>query len=120
MEINAFPAQPAEGSAMFRHASATPTNDAAARASAAEPESRLRRGWRIGTGIACWIFAVGFAAFAIMRLFGLERTWYLDTLVAFTPYLGLLSILLIPVAVLARRWWPTGLAVATEIGRAHV
>lgn len=101
---------------MFRERPSGPNDDTAAgRANAAESESRLRRGWRIGTGVVCWFFAAGFAAFAIMRLFGLERTWYLDTLVAFTPYVGLLSILLIPAAILARRRWPAGLAVATAI-----
>jgi endonuclease/exonuclease/phosphatase (EEP) superfamily protein YafD len=112
VEINAFPAPPTEGTAMFRHGPAAQANEAA---TVAEPESRLRRGWRIGTAVVCWFFAVAFAAFAIMRLFGLERTWYLDTLVAFTPYVGLLSILLIPIAILARRWWPTGLAVASAV-----
>jgi len=58
-------------------------------------------------------------AFAIMRLFGLERTWYLDTLVAFTPYVALLSLLLIPATILARRWWTTGIAVATAIAFAR-
>jgi endonuclease/exonuclease/phosphatase (EEP) superfamily protein YafD len=132
VEINAVPARPAEGSAMFRdggsvgtggsngHPDAapgdpSPTGTAADQAATTAPESRLRRGWRIGTAVVCWASAVAFAAFAIMRLFGLERTWYLDTLIAFTPYVGLLSILLIPITVLARRWWTTGLAVATAI-----
>lgn len=117
MEINAFPtAQPAEGTAMFRERRSAQNDGAAAgRATAADPESRLRRGWRIGTGVVCWGWAVVLAAFAIMRLFGLERTWYLDTLIAFTPYVALLSLLLIPATILARRWWTTGIAVATAI-----
>jgi endonuclease/exonuclease/phosphatase (EEP) superfamily protein YafD len=78
-------------------------------------ESRLRRGWRLGTGGVCWVFAVALAAFAIMRLFGLERTWYLDTLIAFTPYVGLLSLLLIPTTILARRRWTTVIAVAAAV-----
>jgi endonuclease/exonuclease/phosphatase (EEP) superfamily protein YafD len=133
MEINAVPARPTDGSAVLRDAGgvtppecsgsgprhAARTTPAADGPAASEQpvatESRTRRGWRIGTGAACWGFAGAFATFAIMRLFGLERTWYLDTLIAFTPYVGLLSLLLVPATILARRWWTTGIAVATAI-----
>ena len=116
MEINALPARSADGSAVLRDASGgAPGNADESAAATAATESRLRRGWRIGTTVTCWVLAVVFAAFAIMRLFGLERTWYLDTLIAFTPYVALLSLLLIPATILARRWWTTGIAVATAI-----
>jgi endonuclease/exonuclease/phosphatase (EEP) superfamily protein YafD len=73
---------------------------------------RRRSQWRTANGITRWTLAAGFVAFAIMRMFGLERTWYLNMLVAFTPYVALLSILFIPVTILLRRWWATGIATA--------
>jgi endonuclease/exonuclease/phosphatase (EEP) superfamily protein YafD len=86
------------------------------RAAGPEPErteeSAARRAWRTGSGIGCWIAAAALAVWAITRLFGLERTWYLDALIAYTPYVALLGLLFVPMAVLARKWWALGIAAA--------
>ncbi|GLZ76877.1 endonuclease [Actinorhabdospora filicis] len=52
---------------------------------------------------------VAAALFALMRLTGLERTWPLRTLVAYTPYLTLLA-LVPPIAAAVLRKWRLALA----------
>src|SRR5215813_712926 len=65
---------------------------------------------RTSMTIACWLLVAAFGAFAVMRVFGLERTWYLNTLVSFTPYVALLSVVSLVVIAVTRRWWPTSVA----------
>lgn len=45
-----------------------------------------------------------FGAFTVVRVFGLERTWAVDTFMAFTPYLTVLSALPLLLALVLRRW----------------
>ncbi len=88
---------------------------------AAEPEivrpqaARRRIPWRGLAQTVCWALVVGWAAFTIMRVFGLERTWYLDTLVSFTPYVALLSVIPLIFALLLRRWRAAIVALLTSL-----
>ena len=54
--------------------------------------------------IAVWVLVACWALWALMRLFGLERGFPLVPLVAFTPWVGLASLLPLAAAVLTRRW----------------
>ena len=50
-----------------------------------------------------------------MRVFGLEHTWYLNTFVAFTPYVTLLSAVPLIFALLLRRWRAVTVALLTSL-----
>src|SRR5215467_452287 len=56
------------------------------------PEMATRSRWRRVGQIVCWVLVGLSSLYALGRLFGLERTWYLVTLVSFTPYLALASL----------------------------
>ncbi|HKE67493.1 MAG TPA: endonuclease/exonuclease/phosphatase family protein [Micromonosporaceae bacterium] len=71
-----------------------------------------RSGRRRFTTPVCWTLASLLAAFAIMRVFGLERTWFLSTPLVFTPYVAGLGILFVGLALVARRWWASAVATA--------
>jgi endonuclease/exonuclease/phosphatase (EEP) superfamily protein YafD len=53
---------------------------------------------------SCWPLVGVFMAFTLIRLFGWERTWYLDTFIAFTPYVALLAAVPLVFALVLRRW----------------
>jgi endonuclease/exonuclease/phosphatase (EEP) superfamily protein YafD len=57
----------------------------------------------------------GWVAFTVMRVFGLEGTWYLNTFVAFTPYVTLLSAVPLIFALLLRRWRAVTVALLTSL-----
>lgn len=71
--------------------------------------------WRRLVAATCWPMVVGFAVITIGRVFGLERTWFLDTLVAFTPYVTLLSAVPVIFALVLRRWRAATVAVLTSL-----
>jgi endonuclease/exonuclease/phosphatase (EEP) superfamily protein YafD len=52
----------------------------------------------------CWGLATVAALFAVVRLFGFERGWYASVVMAFTPYLILLVVLPLILALVLRRW----------------
>jgi len=56
-----------------------------------------------------WLLAAGPALWAVVRLFGLERGAPAVQLVAFTPYAAAASVVVLAVALVARRWWPAAL-----------
>lgn len=60
-------------------------------------------GARLGTVLAA-LFVAPFAAWAVVRLAGLERGWPLVPLMAFTPYASAASVLPLATAVALRRW----------------
>ena len=75
---------------------------------------RLVRSRRTHTTV-CWVLVVLWAIFAIIRLFGLEHTYYLDIFMAFTPYVTIATVIPIAMAALMRRWPALIVAVATLI-----
>ncbi len=79
------------------------------------PHTRRPIPWRLIAGICCWLLVAAWAGFAIVRLFGLERTWYGDTVIAFTPYVAIGSVVPLLVALRLRRWRAVGVAVATTL-----
>jgi endonuclease/exonuclease/phosphatase (EEP) superfamily protein YafD len=73
-------------------------------------ESNRRRTW---SGIVCWTLAGAWALFAVARIFGWEPTWFGSTLMAFTPYIAVLSLVPVAVSILSKRWGATALATLT-------
>jgi hypothetical protein len=73
-----------------------------------QDHSAVRRGrptWlRMAPLVLCWTAVLASIGFAVVRIFGLERTWLGHTLIAFTPYVTLLSLVPLLFAVLLRRW----------------
>ncbi|HRV60170.1 MAG: endonuclease/exonuclease/phosphatase family protein [Solirubrobacterales bacterium] len=71
---------------------------------------RSRRRW---VSAICWTLAGFFMLWAILRIGGLERGYPLVQMVAYTPYVLMLSLLALLVVVLCRRWLAAGfLAIA--------
>ncbi len=75
---------------------------------------------RHNSNIVCWILVAIFALIAIMRVFGLERGWYLTTMLAFTPYLAMVSIVPLILALVLKRWPPAIVAGVTVVALACV
>lgn len=67
------------------------------------------------SAVACWLPVGAFGGFTVLRVFGLEHTWYLNTFVAFTPYVTLLSAVPLLVALMLRRWRATTVALLTTL-----
>lgn len=67
---------------------------------------------RAGTAatVLCWALALATAAWALARLFGLERGFPFVEAVAFTPYVALAAPIALLVALARRRWWAAGVA----------
>ncbi len=70
------------------------------------------------TGAACWIMIAATALFAIVRVFGLERGWYLSMVMAFTPYLMVVALVPLVVALVLRKWRAFTAAVLTVLALA--
>lgn len=62
-----------------------------------------------------WAPAVAVAAWALARVFGLERGFPFVNVIAFTPYAALVSPVAVFVAVAGRRWWAVGLAALSVV-----
>jgi endonuclease/exonuclease/phosphatase (EEP) superfamily protein YafD len=60
--------------------------------------------------VAMWALAVGCLAFAVIRVFGLEHKWTGYTLIAFTPYAAIVSV--VPL-IWALAWRRTAAAIVT-------
>jgi endonuclease/exonuclease/phosphatase (EEP) superfamily protein YafD len=65
-----------------------------------------------------FLFVAPFTAWALVRVFGLERGWPLVPLVAFTPYAAGLSLLPLAAALALGRWPAAALAAATTLALA--
>ncbi|GAA5182138.1 endonuclease/exonuclease/phosphatase family protein [Rugosimonospora acidiphila] len=65
--------------------------------------------------IVAWVLAVPFAVWALIRLFGLERGWLMVSGIAFTPYVAVVSVVPLAVALLTCRWWAAALAGAATL-----
>ena len=59
---------------------------------------------------ACWSLTAAVAAWALVRLFGLERGYPLVQLVAFTPYVVLVGLAVLVLDAVLRRWWAAAVA----------
>jgi endonuclease/exonuclease/phosphatase (EEP) superfamily protein YafD len=66
----------------------------------------------------CWILVLGWAAFTVVRVFGLERTWILDVAMPFTPYIALATAVPVLLALALRRWRALAIAVLTALALA--
>lgn len=78
-------------------------------------EKPPRRTW---VSVFCWLLAGGCMLWVIMRIGGLERGFPLVQLVAYTPYMLLLSLLALLVVVLCRRWLAAGFLLLAVIALA--
>ncbi|GAA3457526.1 endonuclease/exonuclease/phosphatase family protein [Dactylosporangium matsuzakiense] len=76
------------------------------------PEKPLRRGRRRWWGALVWLLVLPFAAWAAVRVFGLESGFPAVQLMAFTPYVAGASLVPLLVALVTRRVWP---AVVTAV-----
>lgn len=77
------------------------------------PAGIRRFRWRWVRAGLCWTLVGVFALFTIGRAFGLEHTYWIDMLVAFTPYIAAAALLPVAVAAVCREWWATGVAAVT-------
>ncbi len=71
-----------------------------------EDRTKTTRGQWVS--VACWSLAGLFMLWAILRIGGLERGYALVQLVAYTPYVLMLSLLALLFVVLCRRWLAVG------------
>jgi endonuclease/exonuclease/phosphatase family metal-dependent hydrolase len=58
--------------------------------------------------ITIWTVAGGLAGLTLVRVFGVDRGVLLVQAVAFTPYLSVVGVIALGVAVLRRQWWAAG------------
>lgn len=78
------------------------------------PDRRSIPWRRLAPGI-CWFLVAVWVVFAFVRIFGVERTFPLDTFMAFTPYMVSLSLVPLVLALLLRRWRATIVALLTVL-----
>lgn len=77
---------------------------------------RKRPAWlRTVAAVACWIVVLASFGFAVVRVFGLERTWTGHTVIAFTPYVTALSVVPLALAAILRRWRAAGVAFVATV-----
>jgi endonuclease/exonuclease/phosphatase (EEP) superfamily protein YafD len=69
----------------------------------AEPAEPVRRRPSRAVSIALWSVVAGFAVWAVVRLFGLDRGYPLVQLISFTPYVAGLALLVPALALRLRR-----------------
>jgi endonuclease/exonuclease/phosphatase (EEP) superfamily protein YafD len=65
--------------------------------------------------VLAWLLALGCAAWAAMRLFGLEHGFPLVPLVAFTPYVAVAAVAVVVIAILLRRRLPALVAAVSAL-----
>jgi len=68
--------------------------------------------------VASWVLVVPFAAWVIVRLFGLERGFPLVQVIAYTPYAMVLALLALIAVALLRRWAAVAVAALAVVGLA--
>jgi endonuclease/exonuclease/phosphatase (EEP) superfamily protein YafD len=66
----------------------------------------------------CTLLVVAEIGFTVMRVFGLERTWYGTVLVAYTPWIALGSAVPLLFALVLRRWRTSAVAALTCVALA--
>ena len=66
----------------------------------------------------CWALTAAVAAWALVRLLGLERGYPLVQLVAFTPYVVLGGLAVVVLDAVLRRWWAAAMATVAVAGLA--
>ncbi|MFF5178989.1 endonuclease/exonuclease/phosphatase family protein [Micromonospora sp. NPDC000316] len=79
----------------------------------APPTPTHRRAAPVGT-VLCWVAVGPTAAWAALRLGGLDRGPLVQAL-AFTPYVAGWSVLALALAIALRRWWPAAVAALTAV-----
>jgi endonuclease/exonuclease/phosphatase (EEP) superfamily protein YafD len=67
---------------------------------------------------ACWAASAAVAAWALVRLLGLERGYPVVQLMAFTPYVAAAAVVVVVAELAVRRWWPAALAAVAALGLA--
>ena len=73
---------------------------------------------RLWVSVICWTLAGLFMLWAMMRIGGLERGFPLVQLVAYTPYVLVLSLFALLLVVLCRRWLAAGFLLLAVAGLA--
>ena len=71
-------------------------------------QERAGRRRRVWVSEICWFLTIFFMLWAIVRTGGLERGFPLVQLLAYTPYVLLLSLIALLIVVLCRRWLAAG------------
>ncbi|WP_433201829.1 endonuclease/exonuclease/phosphatase family protein [Dactylosporangium sp. CS-047395] len=71
-----------------------------------------RRRWLT---VLVWLLVAPFAVWAAARVFGLEPGWPTIQLLAFTPYVALVSLIPLALAVLTKRLWPAIVAAVVAV-----
>ncbi|MEV4820765.1 endonuclease/exonuclease/phosphatase family protein [Micromonospora sp. NPDC049274] len=77
------------------------------------PPAPARRRAPVGT-VLCWVAAAPTAAWATVRLVGLDRGPLVQAL-AFTPYVAGWSVLALALTLALRRWWPAAVAALAAV-----
>jgi endonuclease/exonuclease/phosphatase (EEP) superfamily protein YafD len=81
-----------------------------------EPAAASRPVWqRRLVSAGEWLLVTGFSAWAVVRLFGLERGFPLVQLMAFTPYVAGAAVLVPLLAALLRRWHAAAVSAAVAV-----
>jgi endonuclease/exonuclease/phosphatase (EEP) superfamily protein YafD len=80
-----------------------------------EPAAPVRVRRRVWLTVAVWTVVAGFGAVALVRLLGLDSGYPLIQLVAFTPYVAGLCVLVPVGAALVRRWVAALAALAVSV-----
>jgi endonuclease/exonuclease/phosphatase (EEP) superfamily protein YafD len=69
-----------------------------------------------GPRVGLWLVVVGCAAWALVRLLGLDRVGGpLIPMIAFTPYVAVGTLAVFGLAVAARAWWAVGVAAVSAV-----
>ncbi|MGI5178421.1 endonuclease/exonuclease/phosphatase family protein [Dactylosporangium sp. CA-152071] len=74
--------------------------------------SRRRRPWLT---VLLWLLIAPFAAWATARVFGLESGFPTVQLIAFTPYVAVVSLVPLAIALLTKRIWPAVAAAVVTV-----
>ncbi|WP_422738712.1 endonuclease/exonuclease/phosphatase family protein [Micromonospora sp. WMMD729] len=78
-----------------------------------DPPAPTRRRATLRTAL-CWVVVGPTAAWAVVRLAGLDRGPLVQAL-AFTPYVAAASVLTLGLSVALRRWWPAAVAALATV-----
>jgi endonuclease/exonuclease/phosphatase family metal-dependent hydrolase len=75
---------------------------------------------RTAATLVAWIAAIPFAAWAVIRLFGLDGGYPLEAMMPFTPYVAAAGVAAVALALALRRWAPAAVAAVATICLAAV